>query len=100
MDISTTATITVRMSVDVRELIDRAAALQNKIRTDFMLDASCIAARQVLLAQVFFQISEEQMKAFDAVTAEPMSKNAAIQKLLASRSPWERSNAISQVRFQ
>ncbi|EGF33786.1 hypothetical protein IMCC9480_2815 [Oxalobacteraceae bacterium IMCC9480] len=38
---------------------------------------------------MFFQISEEQMKAFDAVTAEPISKNAAIQKLLATKSPWE-----------
>ncbi|NDP58785.1 MAG: DUF1778 domain-containing protein [Oxalobacteraceae bacterium] len=89
MSISTAATINVRASVDVRDLIDRAAALQNKTRTDFMLDASCVAARQVLLDQVFFQISEEQMKAFDAVTAEPISKNAAIQKLLATKSPWE-----------
>lgn len=73
MSISTAATINVCASIDVRDLIDRATALQNKTRTDFMLDASYVAARQVLLDSVFFQISEVQIKAFNGITDEPIS---------------------------
>jgi uncharacterized protein (DUF1778 family) len=83
-------TINVRAPVQVRDLIDRAALVQGKTRTDFMLEASVEAAQRVLLDQVFYQVNEEQMKAFHAVMEQPIEENAAVQRLLSKKSRWER----------
>ena len=85
-----TTTINVRASAEVRDLIDRAASAQGKTRTDFILEASTVAARQVLLDQVFFQVDKAQMKAFNAAMDQPLGKNQALRRLLATKSPWER----------
>jgi uncharacterized protein (DUF1778 family) len=83
-------TINVRAPAEVRDLIDRAANVQGKTRTDFILEASTEAAQRVLLDQVFFQVSEEQMKAFHDVMERPIKNNEAVRRLLAKKSPWER----------
>jgi uncharacterized protein (DUF1778 family) len=83
-------TINVRAPVELRDLIDRAANVQGKTRTDFILEASTEAAQRVLLDQVFFQVSEEQMKAFHDVMGRPIKNNEAVRRLLAKKSPWER----------
>lgn len=90
MQAAATTTINVRAPEPVRELIDRAAQAQGKTRTDFILEASVEAAQRVLLDQVFYQVSEEQMKAFHAVMEQPVEKNAAVQRLLSKKSRWER----------
>lgn len=86
---SAATTINIRASGEMRDLIDRAANLQNKTRTDFMLEASCRAAKQVLLDQVLFQVSEAQMAAFETAMAQPVTANEAAMKLLATKSPWD-----------
>ena len=73
-----------------RELIDRAARLQGKSRTDFMLEASREKAQQVLLDQTLFAVTAKQYKAFVALMDAPLSGNAAIKRLLAKPSPWEK----------
>jgi uncharacterized protein (DUF1778 family) len=73
-----------------RELIDRAARLQGKSRTEFMLEASREKAQQVLLDQTLFTVTPEQYQAFAALMDAPLTKNAAVQRLLAKRSPWEK----------
>ena len=85
-----TTTINVRASTEVRDLIDRAATLQGKTRTDFILEVSAAAAQQVLLDQVFFQVPPDQMKAFNAVMDQPLQNNAAARRLISKKSPWER----------
>ncbi|MBC5764666.1 DUF1778 domain-containing protein [Ramlibacter albus] len=87
---STATTINVRASRQVRDLIDRAAEVQGKTRTDFILQASAEAARRVLLDQVFFEIDAKQMKAFNEVLEQPIMKNRAVRQLLAKKAPWER----------
>ena len=87
---ATATTIHVRASAEVRDLIDRAATVQGKTRTDFILEASTSAAQRVLLDQVFFQVNEKQMKAFHAVMDKPIQNNEAVRRLLAEKSPWER----------
>ena len=82
-------TINVRAPVELRDLIDRAASAQGKTRTDFILEASAEAAQRVLLDQVFFQVTEEQMQAFHAVMEQPIKNNEAVQRLMAKKSPWE-----------
>ena len=89
---STTAStvINLRTPLAQRELIDRAARLQGKSRTDFMLEASREKAEQVLLDQTLFTVSAKQYKAFVALMDAPLAKNAALQRLLAKRAPWEK----------
>lgn len=73
-----------------RELIDRAARLQGKSRTDFMLEASREKAQQVLLDQTVFTANAKQYKAFVELMDAPLADNAALKRLLAKRSPWEK----------
>lgn len=48
------AAINLRAHPQQRDLIDQAAMLLNKNRSDFMLEAACDKAQAVLLDQVFF----------------------------------------------
>ncbi|NML17680.1 DUF1778 domain-containing protein [Azohydromonas sp. G-1-1-14] len=86
---ASTTTINVRAPEEVRELIDRAAALSGKTRTDFMLEASSEKARQVLLDQTLFQLDEAQFQAFEALMSAPLKDNEAVRRLLSTRAPWE-----------
>lgn len=86
---TSTAVINVRAPVATRELIDRAAQIQGKSRTDFMLEAASIMARQALLDQVFFQVTEEQLCKIETIMNQPISQNTKLMELLASQSPWD-----------
>jgi uncharacterized protein (DUF1778 family) len=87
---TSSAVINLRASPAQRELIDRAARLQGKSRTDFMLEASREKAEQVLLDQTFFAVDAKQYQAFMALMDAPLADNAALQRLLAKPSPWEK----------
>jgi uncharacterized protein (DUF1778 family) len=82
--------INLRAPLEQRELIDRAARLQGKSRTDFMLEASREKAQQVLLDQTLFSVSAKQYKAFTALMDAPLSENVPLKRLLARRAPWEK----------
>jgi uncharacterized protein (DUF1778 family) len=82
--------VNLRTPAAQRELIDRAARLQGKSRTEFMLEASREKAQQVLLDQTLFTVSPKQYKAFLALMDAPLANNAAVQRLLAKRAPWEK----------
>ena len=88
---STTAStvINLRTPPAQRELIDRAARLQGKSRTEFMLEASREKAEQVLLDQTLFTVSSKQYKAFVALMYAPLAENADLKRLLAKRAPWD-----------
>ena len=73
-----------------RELIERAARLQGKSRTDFMLEASREKAEQVLLEQTLFTVTTKQYKAFIALMEAPLAGNPALKRLLAKRAPWDK----------
>ena len=69
--VSTASTvINLRTPPAQRELIDRAARLQGKSRTDFMLEASREKAEQVLLDQTVFTANAKQYKAFVEVVPQ------------------------------
>jgi len=89
MNTPSTCVINLRTPAAQRELIDRAAQLQGKSRTEFMLEASREKAQQVLLDQTLFSVTPEQYEAFLALMEAPLIDNAALQRLLAKRSPWE-----------
>lgn len=90
MSATSSSVINLRTPAAQRELIDRAAQLQGKSRTEFMLEASREKAQQVLLDQTLFNVTSKQYKAFVALMDAPLGKNAALRRLLSKRSPWEK----------
>lgn len=88
MSSTTSTVINLRTPASQRELIDRAAQLQGKSRTEFMLEASREKAQQVLLDQTLFSVTPKQYKALTALMDAPLGKNVALHRLLAKRSPW------------
>lgn len=90
MSTASSHTISLRTPPAQRELIDRAARLTGKSRTDFMLEAASEKAQQVLLDQTFFVVPPQKFEAFEALMSAPLSANAAIQRLLATRAPWDK----------
>jgi uncharacterized protein (DUF1778 family) len=83
------AAINLRALPEQRDLIDKAAALLGRNRSDFMLEASCDRARGVLLDQVMFNLDEDQFREFERILNEPPKMSEGLKKLLAVRPPWE-----------
>jgi uncharacterized protein (DUF1778 family) len=71
-------------------LIDKAAAAVNKNRSDFMLEAACREAENVLLDKRLFLLNDEQFAAFEAALQSPIASDTVIEKLLVRKSPWEK----------
>jgi len=67
------APINIRARSTQRNLIDKAAAMLNKNRSDFMLEAACREAENVLLDQRLFLVDDN-----------------ALRKLFNDKAPWEK----------
>ena len=83
------AAINLRALPEQRELIDHAANLLGKNRSDFMLEAACERAQAVLLDQVFFGLDAEKFQQFTAMLDAPPSPNEGLKRLMAIAAPWE-----------
>ena len=81
--------INLRVSKKEKTLIDRAAKLLDRSRSDFMLAAACREAEALLLDQKHFSLSAEKFKRFMARLDESPSDNVKLRKLLESKAPWE-----------
>jgi uncharacterized protein (DUF1778 family) len=84
------AVINVRLSTTWRDLIDRAAAVVGKTRSEFVLESARKHAIDVLLDQRLFSLNTEQFEEFLRVLDQPPEPNARLKQLLASKSPWEK----------
>lgn len=85
------AAINLRALPQQRDLIDQAATLLGKNRSDFMLEAACERAQSVLLDQVFFKLDAERFQQFTALLDAPPAPNERLKKLMAMKAPWEKS---------
>jgi uncharacterized protein (DUF1778 family) len=81
--------ITMRIPLRTRELIDTAAATLGQTRTEFVLESARQHAVDVLLDRRVFNLDEEASEAFARILAEPVAPNEALRALMRSRSPWE-----------
>ncbi len=84
-----TSAINIRAFPDQRKLIDRACMETHKNLTDFIMDAACREAEQVLCDRRCFILDEESFNAFEAALDMPLKENKAVQKLLAHKAPWD-----------
>ena len=85
-----TKLINFRAPAAKQALIDHAAQASGKNRTDFILDASCEKAREVLADQTNFALSSEAWQRFNDLVEAPLANSAALRHLLATPAPWER----------
>jgi len=84
------SSINIRALASQRTLIDKAATLLHKSRSDFMLDSACQEAINVLLDQRLFFVDEETYKAFLSLLETPVDENQGLKSLLKRKSPWEK----------
>ena len=83
------AAINLRALPQQRDLIDQAAQLLGKTRSDFMLEAACDKAQSVLLDQVFFSLDDAKFREFNAMLDAPVQPNLGLERLLAVKAPWK-----------
>ena len=82
------AAINIRALPQQRDLIDQAAQVLGKNRSDFMLEAACDKAQSVLLDQVFFSLNRDKFEQFKAMLDGPLEPNPGLERLLAVKAPW------------
>ena len=82
------AAINLRALPEQRDLIEHAATLLGKNRSDFMLEAACSAAQVVILDQVFFNLNTDKFQQFTAMLDAPPSLNPGLERLMAVTAPW------------
>ena len=81
--------INMKAAPEVRGLIDRAAQIMHRNRTEFMLDAAIQKAREVIIQQQLISLDEPDYDKFVASLDAPPAHNPRLQKLMAMSVPWE-----------
>ncbi|MEO0399643.1 MAG: DUF1778 domain-containing protein [Pseudomonadota bacterium] len=82
--------INIRAPKAQRELIDRAATLAGKSRSEFMLSSASERAEELLSDQTTFKLSPDQWNAFTAALDASPQPNERLKKTLNSPAPWEK----------
>lgn len=82
------AAINLRALPEQRDLIDQAASLLGKNRSDFILEVACERAQVILLDQVFFQLDTEKLNKFKCMIDAPQNTNQGLEHLMAVKALW------------
>lgn len=83
-------TINLRIEAETRDLIDDAASVLGKTRTEFMIDTARHHAIDVLLDQRLFVLDDARHAAFVAALDAPSAERPRLSALLGKRPAWER----------
>lgn len=81
--------INIRARARQRDLIDRAAERLGRSRSEFMLDAACREAEDVLLDQAFFAVDAGTFARFQELLGRPLPATDKLRRLLKTKAPWE-----------
>ncbi len=87
------AAINLRAFPEQRDLIDHAAKLLSKNRSDFMLEAACSAAQAVVLDQIFSVRMPRSSASSTHLLDAPPSHNPGFERLMAVMAPWASDQA-------
>jgi uncharacterized protein (DUF1778 family) len=83
-------TINLRAPAHLRDLIDRAAGILGKNRSEFMLDTARRFAEDVLVDRTLFMLDGERYAAFAALLDEAPKPSADLRRLMTTNAPWEK----------
>ncbi|MBN9531568.1 MAG: DUF1778 domain-containing protein [Alphaproteobacteria bacterium] len=70
-------------------MIDRAASLRGRSRTDFVRDAAVRAAEDVIMEHRLVRMSPEGFADFVEILSRPAAPVAEMVELVSRRAPWE-----------
>lgn len=84
-------TLNIRIKPEERNLIDRAAKVRGKNRTDFVLEAARMAAEEALLDQAVVTASPQAYAAFLARLDMSPQPNERLRKTMQTPAPWEKA---------
>jgi uncharacterized protein (DUF1778 family) len=85
-----TVSINIRAKARQRDLIDQAAARLGRSRSEFMLDAACRQAEDVLLDQAFFAVDAGVFGKFQKMVDHPLPPTDRLRRLLKTKAPWDK----------
>ena len=88
--------ISIRAKAGQRDLIDQAADRLGRSRSDFMLEAACRQAEDVLLDQTYFALDAKSMAAFQAMLDQPPLPTDRLRRTLKARAPWDTAAATGK----
>lgn len=84
-------TLNIRIKPEERNLIDRAAKVRGKNRTDFVLEAARIAAEEALFEQTIITVSPEAYAEFLTRLDMPPQPNDRLRKTMQTPAPWNKA---------
>lgn len=84
-----TRAVNLRVRVETRALIDRAAQAHGKSRSDFMIDAARRAAEDALLEQTLVRVDRKTYDRFLKVLDQPPG-GEGFERLMKARKPWKK----------
>lgn len=82
-------TLNLRIRPEARNLIDRAAAVAGKTRTDFVLEAAQKAAIEALTDRTMFVVDVDVHAAFVAALDAPPAPKKRLRSTMQSPAPWD-----------
>ncbi len=85
----TKGSINLRIETQTRQLIDEAAALLGKTRTEFMIDSARTLAIDVLLDQRLFVLDAARYHSFVHALDNPPAPGPKLRALLRRKPAWE-----------
>jgi uncharacterized protein (DUF1778 family) len=82
--------INIRARKRQRDLIDRAAERLGRSRSEFMLDAACREAEDVLLDQSLFLVDAGTFERLHRLLDKPLPATPKLRRLIETKPPWGR----------
>lgn len=82
--------INIRAKTRQRDLIDQAAQKLGRSRSDFMLEAACSKAEDVLLEQAFFSVDASTFAKLEMLLDKPLPTTDKLRRLLKTKAPWDK----------
>lgn len=82
--------INIRAKVRQRDLIDQAAERLGRSRSDFMLEAACNKAEDILLDQAFFSVDAMTFAKLQTLLDKPLPPTDKLRRLLKTKAPWDK----------
>ena len=82
--------VNLKVRTDTRALIDRAAQMQGRSRSDFMIEASRRAAEDAILDQTVISVDRDAYDRFLAILDAPPEPNEKLRAMLRATPIWEK----------
>ncbi len=86
-EIQKTPSTSLRIPDQARAIIDRAAAIRGKNRSEFMIEAALVAAEDTLLDQTFVKVDRAAYNHFLKVLDQPPNVEG-FARLMNAPKPW------------